>query len=384
MTDLDTDLSVGGPSRLSSALLNAAGVLVVGFFLVRQGLLAEQLWVVILTAIAMLGWLARALLSIPLRSGRAALVAALVGVVAGSVVALPTDVLAYIPSVVCLAAVISTPRTPLPVGIGLAVVSLVIVAVTVILHPQVSPNALLGAASGLVIASLVGLSRRQSRTASVRERELLRERARLGDERARTAALAERSRIAGDIHDVLAHSLGGLVLQLDAVDALLESGKTADAHARVTAARALAAEGLEEARKAVDALRDPESADPAVPIEQLVATHRSLGAAAELTVDGEAGQLPGETVGVLRRAAQEVLSNARRHAPGEPTELALHWAPDAVAFTASTPVAAGTPVSSPGGGRGLLGLRERVEALGGRADWVVRDGAFEVTAEVPR
>src|SRR6185312_3428342 len=119
---------------------------------------------------------------------------------------------------------------------------------------------------GLIVAILVGVSRRQARTGVARERALL-------EERARTAALAERSRIARDIHDVLAHSLGGLVLQLDAVDALLESGKTAEAAGRVKAARGLAADGLDEARRAVDALRDPDTADLAGAIEQLVITH---------------------------------------------------------------------------------------------------------------
>jgi signal transduction histidine kinase len=230
----------------------------------------------------------------------------------------------------------------------------------------------------LVVAVLVGISRRQSRVAVARERELL-------EERAHTAALGERSRIARDIHDVLAHSLGGLVLQLDAVDALLESGKTTEAHARVTAARGLAADGLEEARRAVDALRDPnDSANVAGAIEELVVTHRSLGADGSLTVTGDPGELSPDASGALRRAAQEVLSNARRHAVGEPTALSLDWAPDAVTLTASTPLASGAPGSSTGGGRGLVGLRERVAALGGTASWAVHDGAFVVTAQVPR
>jgi signal transduction histidine kinase len=183
---------------------------------------------------------------------------------------------------------------------------------------------------------------------------------------------------------VLAHSLGGLVLQLDAVDALLDSGKIDDAHARVTAARGLAADGLDDARRAVDALRDPEtSADLAGAIEDLVVTHRSLGGAAALTVSGEAGVLSPDGAGALRQAALEVLSNARRHAPGRHTGLVLAWTRDAATLTASTPLASGAPASGSGGGRGLHGLRERVEALDGTASWAVRDGAFVVTARIP-
>ena len=389
MTDPDFDALVGRPSRLFSILLNVAGVVVVGFFLVRQGLLAEPPWVVVLTAAALLAWLVRsATLGSPPRSSPwelAGLISAVVAVLLGSVVALPTDILGYLPALVCLGAVTSSPLRPIWLGLGLALLSLVIVAVAVLIDGRVPANLLLGAAAGLLIAVLVGISRRQFRAASLRERELLEERLRLGEEREHAAALAERSRIARDIHDVLAHSLGGLVLQLDAVDALLESGKTEEAHARALAARGLAASGLDEARRAVDALRDPDDAvDIATALAELVATHRSLGAEATLTVHGTAGELAPDAAGALRRAAQEVLTNARRHAPGRSTTLTLTWSMDAATLTSVTPLAAGDTATSPGSARGLTGLRERVEALGGRADWGVRDGSFVVTAMVPR
>ena len=87
------------------------------------------------------------------------------------------------------------------------------------------------------------------------------------EEKAQIELLAQRQSVARDIHDVLAHSLGGLVIQLDAVEALLESGDVDAARSRVADARALAASGLGEARRAVDALRDPDArpADPRPP-----------------------------------------------------------------------------------------------------------------------
>jgi signal transduction histidine kinase len=239
--------------------------------------------------------------------------------------------------------------------------------------------------AALLIAGLLSYSRRQYRTSEQQERLLLAERLAVEQERAENAALAERSRIARDIHDVLAHSLGGLVLQLDAVEALLESGRGEEAAKRVTAARGLAAEGLEEARRAVDALRDPEAAaDPAAAIRQLIETHRSLGARAELQVSGEPGPLDAPAAGALRRAAQEVLSNARRYAPGMPTALALDWTPTDVALRATTALAAGAPRVSAGGGRGLTGLQERMVALGGTATAGVQGTAFVVEAHLPR
>jgi len=361
--------------RLFGRLLNIAGIIAVSILLVVQVPLADRPpWVWALAGVALLGWLVREL--VPTASPWF-VVTCLVALAAASVVTTSTSVLGYIAGIVCLAALIATPRWPLALGLSAAGGSAVVVGVGTLLLKADVPTTL-GAFVGLLVAILVGVSRRQSRTAVARERALL-------EERARTAALTERSRIARDIHDVLAHSLGGLVLQLDAIDALLDSGKTEDAHARVTAARGLAASGLDEARRAMDALRDPEaSADLAGAIEDLVVTHRSLGGAAALTVSGMAGELSPDAAGALRRAAQEVLSNARRHAPGCATELVLDWTVDAATLTASTPLVSGAPESGAGGGRGLVGMRERVEAVSGTAEWGVHDGAFAVTARVPR
>jgi signal transduction histidine kinase len=361
--------------RLFGRLLNIAGIIAVSILLVVQVPLAHRpAWVWALAGLALLGWLVREL--VPTTS-RWFVVTCLVALAAASIVTTSTSVLGYIAGIVCLAALIATPSWPLALGLIAAGASAVIVGVdTLVLDADVPTT--LGAFVGLVVAILVGVSRRQSRAAVARERALL-------EERARAAALAERSRIARDIHDVLAHSLGGLVLQLDAIDALLDAGKADDAHARVTAARGLAASGLDEARRAVDALRDPEtSADLAGAIEDLVVTHRSLGGAAALTVTGAPGELSPDAAGALRRAAQEVLSNARRHAPGSATDLVLAWTSDAATLTATTPLGSGAPSSGPGGGRGLSGLRERVEAVQGSADWSVHAGAFVVTARVPR
>jgi len=363
-------------SRLFGRLLNIAGVVVVSILLVVQGpLMHRPAWAWALAGVALLGWLAREL--VPAASPWF-VVSCLVSLAAASVVVTPTSVLGYIAGIVCLAALIASPRWSLALGLSAAGGSAVVVGIGTLVFTADLPTTL-GAFVGLTVAILVGISRRQARIGVARERALL-------EERARTAALAERSRIARDIHDVLAHSLGGLVLQLDAVEALLESGKAAEAARRVTAARALAAEGLDEARRAVDALRDPDAAaDLAGAIEQLVATHRSIGGSAALSSEGTPSPLTDGAAGALRRAAQEVLSNARRHAPGQPTALSLEWGSDSVTLTATTPLVDDIDgrKSSAGGGRGLAGLRERMESLGGSAQWGVREGAFVVTAQVP-
>jgi signal transduction histidine kinase len=375
VTILDSGTGPDSAPRLFGRLLNFAGIVVLATLLLLQSPLSQRpAWVGALAGLALLGWFVREL--VPTASPWF-VVSCLVSLAAASVVTTSTSVLGYVAGIICLASLVASPRWPIALGLIAAGASAIVVGAGALLLRADLPT-VLGAYVGLVVAVLVGVSRRQSRTGVERERALL-------EERARTAALAERSRIARDIHDVLAHSLGGLVLQLDAIDALLDSGKVSEAHGRVTAARGLAATGLDEARRAVDALRDPETSDDLVgAIEQLVITHRSVGSEATLSTKGTPVALSSDSAGALRRAAQEVLSNARRHAPGTTTQLALEWSPDAAALTAATPVVAGTPPQSPGGGRGLAGLRERVEAVGGTADWGVRDGEFVVTARVPQ
>ena len=133
------------------------------------------------------------------------------------------------------------------IGVGGLVVATVAVGAPAVLVAE-------GAVS-VVVGLMVGASRRQYVERTFQAEELLAERVRADAERDRAAALAERNRIGREVHDVLAHSLGALSVQLDAADALLENGAD-DARARqlVQGARRLAVQGLEETRQAVHAL----------------------------------------------------------------------------------------------------------------------------------
>jgi signal transduction histidine kinase len=114
-----------------------------------------------------------------------------------------------------------------------------------------SAEAAISAVAGL----LAGFSRRQYVGRAVQAEQLLAARARADSERDRAAALAERNRLGRELHDVLAHSLGALSVQLGAADALLEDGRDAtEARRLVQVARQLAVQGLEETRQAVHAL----------------------------------------------------------------------------------------------------------------------------------
>jgi signal transduction histidine kinase len=223
-----------------------------------------------------------------------------------------------------------------------------------------------------------------------REREQREELARLMAElaesrRAEQAALvvAERARLAQDLHDVLAHTLSGLALQLEGAN-LLATTTPADPRLVDTVRRAhqLSKSGLAEARRAVGALRGDELPGPGQ-IGDLVAEHR-LASRGALRF-GETGRpvpLSPEAGLALYRAAQEALSNVRKHAGNADVEVALVWADDQVELTVAD---SGDGTGSLGGsGYGLAGMAERVSAVGGRvASGPLAGGGFRVRVTVP-
>ncbi|HEY4992290.1 MAG TPA: histidine kinase [Nakamurella sp.] len=235
--------------------------------------------------------------------------------------------------------------------------------------------AVAGYTFALAAALLLGLNRRQY-MARVEQADLLLAQAeRARREQTRAAALEERTRIARDIHDVLAHSLGALAVQLDVTEALLDDGAdTAVLHTHVAQARRLAVDGLTEARRAVTALRGDTPPLPVL-LDGLIAQYRTdSGAAARLQVTGTPRLLPADAAQAAYRTAQEAISNARKHAPHASVTLTLDYRDDATLLTVTDtpPITTTRGVPEPaarlagtGGGYGLTGLRERAELLGG-------------------
>ena len=161
------------------------------------------------------------------------------------------------------------------------VAALAAVSLTTTVLVADTPHAIITEGLLAIAAALLGgASRRQYQDRAVQAEQLLAERRRADAEHARAAALAERNRIGREVHDVLAHSLGALSVQLDAADALLEA-HTDPAKAReyVRQARSLAVDGLSETRKAVHALRD----EPVALSGQLAALAAALGATVAVT-----------------------------------------------------------------------------------------------------
>ncbi|MFF3634734.1 sensor histidine kinase [Streptomyces sp. NPDC002250] len=196
---------------------------------------------------------------------------------------------------------------------------------------------------------------------------------------AESAALAERSRIAREIHDVLAHSLSAQLVHLEAARLLIERGADRDQILeRVVAARGMARDGLAETRQALSALRGE-----LTPLEDFLSGLVSAADGADVTVTGERRPLPAEASQAVRRVAQEALTNVRKHAQGAKVQLRLDYGEHEV--TLGVRDSGGRPgeLTGSGGGYGLRGMRERAELLGGSLDAGPDEEGFMVTLKVP-
>jgi signal transduction histidine kinase len=191
-----------------------------------------------------------------------------------------------------------------------------------------------------------------------------------------SAALAERGRMARDMHDVLAHSLSALALQLEGTRLLArDRGADPEVVAGLERAHRLAASGLAEARQAIAALRGDE-------LPSLRDLADAFGPNASLTVIGTPGETSSEARLALYRTTQEALTNVRKHSAGDRVDIRVEYGDDGTRLLVQDH-GPGEPVIVGAGGYGLTGMRERAELLGGRLDaGPTRDG-FRVELWLP-
>ncbi len=205
---------------------------------------------------------------------------------------------------------------------------------------------------------------------------------------ARTAAIAARGRLAREMHDVLAHSLSALALQLESTRLLAhDRGVDADVSRAIDQAHHLAAGGLEEARQAISAVRGTDLPGP----ERLQALARAFEEQSGLPVSVEVRGTPRELAPDARlavyRTAQEALTNVRRHSLADRVAVRLEYEDEATVLSIEdhgvrgVPVAVGA-VAGPGG-YGLTGMRERAELLGGHLLAEPCDDGFRVRLWLP-
>jgi signal transduction histidine kinase len=213
----------------------------------------------------------------------------------------------------------------------------------------------------------------------------------LREEQAKVAALDERARIAREIHDVLAHSLGALGLHLQAAQAVLtRQHDEAQAVELLGQARRLATDGLNETRRAVHALRGETRPLPDG-LAELSADHqRRHGARVTFEVNGEPRPLPPEAGLALTRTAQEALVNAAKHAPHQPVGIRLDYAGAHTSLAVTNHLGEdaagghGPGLATVNGGYGLAGMRERLLLVDGTLSAGQNGSDWVVMAKVPR
>lgn len=252
-----------------------------------------------------------------------------------------------------------------------------------------STAATLGYSVLLIFGLLAGHNRRSYRLQAEHASILLEQSEQLRAEQRQVAVLDERNRIAREIHDVLAHSLGALSIQIQTARALLSDQHDVDRSlTMLEAAQRMATDGLTEARRAVHALRT----DSRPLVDELTSLAGSQDGrqreAVQFIVGGQPRPLTPDAELALLRTAQESFVNAAKHSAGQPVHARLHYAESQTTLTVTNSLV--TPGDSPrtmgtiDGGYGLVGMRERLLLLGGSLTAGPNADRWIVTAVVPQ
>ena len=375
LTDSDP---ISGPGRLE-VWINLAGLALLISAIVaeaRPGLGDGHLAALILLVVAVAGWLGWVWARFRPVGRRTAVCLAVMAVAGGALVAF-APVAAVFVGVASLGATIAWPLRTAAWIIAAGLVAMLI-AVPAAGHQ-------LGVVSAGVAAALtgtvVGVSRRQTLDRAANAALVQVTEARADAEAARAELLDGRNHLARELHDVLAHTLSALSLQLEALDALVSTGaSTAAVREQLDSTKRLVREGLDEARGAVRALRED-----AGPLEEQLA-RLAEDRRAQVHVCGQPRTLSPDVTLALYRVAQEALTNVVKHAPGQLAQVELGFTDDRVSLSVSNPrggSANGSPLKDSGGGYGLQGIKERVLLLGGHVEVGPTAEGWLVHAEVP-
>jgi signal transduction histidine kinase len=241
-----------------------------------------------------------------------------------------------------------------------------------------SPGLIVLTLPGFVAGTALRLRRQTAEELAERGREL-------DDERKLFASLAvrnERARIASELHDIVGHALSVMVVQAAAGQRLTGPAATESLAAIASSAR----QGQADLRRLLDLLAGTEVTSPDLTlIDDIVDQAARTGLRVTCHLEGSRDGLHSDVAHAAVRVVQESLTNALRHAPGAEVRvrLAAHQRSLTVRVENSPPPAQARP-PLPGSGRGLIGLRERVSALGGT--FTARptpDGGWEVSAYLP-
>ncbi|GAA4608976.1 signal transduction histidine kinase [Actinoplanes octamycinicus] len=249
-----------------------------------------------------------------------------------------------------------------------------------VLFPKPDVEVLRYLAVAFIFAYALGTSvrARRDRESALAEREL-----RLAGERA-AAVLRERTRIARDLHDIVTHALGVIVVQAEAGPLVVRTDPDR-ADAAFAAIAATGRDAVGQLRRAVAGLREPADRPLDQPglaqLPALLDRVRATGLAAELTVAGTPFTPPADVGVAAYRIVQEALTNVLRHARAGTVRVALDYLASSLTVSITDdgcgPAAVGPP------GYGIVGMRERAQACGGSLRAGAVDGGFAVSATLP-
>ena len=210
------------------------------------------------------------------------------------------------------------------------------------------------------------------------------------DEAAQRRAMEERLRIARELHDSLTHSISVIQVQSGVAEHLARK-RGEEVPPALLAIQEAGADAARELRATLSVLRSAEDGDGSglCELDGLVARSRAAGLPVTVTVTGAERALPADVDQAAYRIVQEALTNVSRHAGlaggGDQVRASvrLHYTPDALTVQVDDD-GQGSGTRSAGPGLGLIGMRERVSALGGRLRAGPQDGGgFQVRAELP-
>ncbi|HEV3014860.1 MAG TPA: histidine kinase [Actinomycetota bacterium] len=282
------------------------------------------------------------------------------------------------------------PRRPRGFGVLLGVLALVVLARMLVVSEVSALFAVVVTVLVVGVPVLLGLwiGIRRALIAHLRDEAERLEREQLLD--AERAKAQERARIAREMHDVVAHRVGLMVLHAGALEVSLADPAAAQQAALV---RQTGREALQELRDILGILREGEDRallDPQptlADLDRLVQQSRDTGMAVSVAVDGTRRQLPATVERTAYRLVQEALTNVHRHAANAATEVGVRYGRQELEVAVRNARPANGPhpgLALASGGHGLVGLRERVTLLGGTFQAGPRlDGGFEVRASIP-
>jgi signal transduction histidine kinase len=238
-----------------------------------------------------------------------------------------------------------------------------------------------------VVPFLVGLALRQQRLRAEAMEQLAVQLEREREERARAAVAEERTRIARELHDEIAHAMSVIAVQADAAEGALARDPLL-VERPLLAIRDTARDALAEMRRVLGALRSGEPAQLApepglARLGNLLEQARAAGLEVDLQVEGDPVPLPPSLDLAAYRILQEGLTNVRKHAAAQRVEVVVCYGRDTVGVEVSDDGGGAGAGAGGGTGRGLAGIRERVALLGGEFVAGPRAQGFALRVTLP-